>query len=153
MTPLHTMGTDVPRLGQVPGRRSFIARLWLLGSVAYGGLRALLVWRYLSGYGVNPWAFAAVELGSSAVYGWTSARLVIALVDRSWPVLRWLAPATLVAYAAPDVYVFATVGSLPDGLLRTVVGIVGVSFVVAVITLAREVLRARVGRASSGDGS
>lgn len=133
----------------MPDRRSFLARLWLLGSVAYGGLRALLVWRYLSGYGVNPWGFAAVELGSSAVYGWTSARVVIALVDRSWAALRWLAPATLVAYAAPDAYVFATVGSLPDGLLRTVVGIVVVSFVVAVLTLSREVVRGRSAKSAA----
>lgn len=139
------MGTFVPRLGQVTDRRSLLTRLWLLGSVAYGGLRALLVWRYLSGYGVDPWVFAAVELASSAAYGWTSAWLVIALVDRRWGALRWLAPGTLGAYAAPDIYVFATVGSLPDGLLRTVVGIVIVSAVVAAGTLAREVVRGRSG--------
>ena len=136
---------------QVADRRRLLARLWILGSVAYGGLRALLVWRYLSGYGVNPWGFAAVELASSAVYGWTSSRLVIALVDRAWPALRWLAPATLVAYGTPDAYVFASVGSLPDGLLRTIIGIVAVSFVVSALTLAREVARARARRGPARD--
>ena len=131
-------------------RRTLLSRLWVLGSVAYGGLRALLVWRYLSGYGVNPWGFAAVELGSSLVYGWSSARLVLALVDRRWPALRWLAPVTLAGYAAPDAYVLATVGTLPDGLLRTVVGIIVVSLVLAVITLVREVRRGRAAGAAAG---
>ena len=127
----------------MPGRRTLLTRLWVLGSVAYGGVRALLVWRYLSGYGVNPWWFAVVELSSSLAYGWTSARLVIALIDRSWSRLWWLGPATLVAYAAPDVYVFATVGEMPDGLLGTVITIVVVSSVLAVVTVAREVIRGR----------
>lgn len=120
-----------------------MARLWILGSVAYGGLRALLVWRYLSGYGVDPVWFAVVELGSSLVYGWASARLVLTLVDRHWRGLGLWAPATLVSYATPDAYVLVTVGHLPDGVLRTVVSIVVVSFLVAVMTLVREVRRGR----------
>lgn len=136
----------------MPDRRRFLARLWILGSVAYGGLRALLVWRYLSGYGVNPWWFAVVELSSSLAYGWTSSRMVIALVDRKWSTLRWMAPATLVAYASPDVYVFTTVGQMPDGLLRTVVTIVAISFVAATVTVTREVVRGRRARNESAMG-
>ena len=124
-------------------QRETLARLWLAGSVAYGGFRAVLVWRYLSGHGVDPLAFAAVELGSSVAYGWTSARLVVALVDREWSRLRLLGPVALVSYAAPDVFVLTTVGGLPAGLLRTVVTIVAVSSVAAVATLVREVRRGR----------
>ena len=130
-------------------QRETLARLWLAASIAYGGLRAALVWRYLSGHGVDPVVFAAVELGSSVAYGWASARLVIAIVDRQWPRLRWLVPATVLAYAAPDAFVLTTGGRLPDGLMRTVVTIVAVSFMVAVATLVREVRRGRV-RAGAG---
>lgn len=131
-------------------RRETLSRLWVAVSVAYGGLRALLVWRYLSGYGVNPWWFAIVELGSSVGYGWASARLVLAVVDRRWASLRLLAPATTLAYVAPDAYVFATVGRLPDGLWRTLVTIVAVSFALAAAALVREVRR---GRAAGGSRS
>lgn len=132
-------------------RRTLLSRLWVLGSVAYGGLRALLVWKFLSGYGVDPWVFAVVELASSAGYGWASARLVIHIIDRRWHGLRWSAPATLVAYGAPDAYVLATVGTLPDGLLRTVLAVVTVSAVLAVFAVVREVRRATV-RARAGAG-
>jgi len=126
-----------------------LSRLWILASVAYGGLRALLVWKFLSGYGVNPWVFASVELSSSAGYGWASARLVAHVVDRQWTGLRWSAPATLVAYAAPDGYVFLAVGHLPDGLWVTIITIVSVSAVLATVALVREIRRGRV-RAQAG---
>lgn len=101
------------------------------------------MWRYLSGYGVNPWGFAAVELGSSALYGWASARVVLTIVDRAWGSLWRVGPLAAAAYAVPDAYVFATLGHAPDGLVRTLVGIVGVSAVAAVVTLSREVRRRR----------
>ena len=128
-------------------RRTLLSRLWILGSVAYGGLRALLVWRFLSGYGVNPWVFATVELSSSACYGWGSARLVTHIIDRHWRALRWSVPATLAAYAAPDAYVLAAAGSLPDGLWATIISVVVVSAVLAVFAIAREVRRARAAQA------
>lgn len=124
-------------------RRTLLSRLWVLGSVAYGGLRALLVWKFLSGYGVNPWLFASVELSSSGAYGWTSARLVVHVIDRNWVGLRWSAPATLVAYATPDAYVFLTVGSLPNGLMATIITIVCVSASLASVALFREIRRGR----------
>lgn len=126
-------------------RRALLSRLWLLGSIAYGGVRALLVWRFLSGYGVNPWAFAAVELGSSALYGWASAKVVLAVADRSWGLLWRVGPLSVCAYAAPDAFVFATLGHAPDGLVRTLVGVVVLSALVAVVALVREVRRRRTG--------
>ena len=126
-------------------RRALLSRLWLLGSIAYGGVRALLVWRFLSGYGVNPWAFAAVELGSSALYGWASARVVLAVADRSWGLLWRVGPLSVCTYAAPDAFVFASLGHAPDGLVRTLVGVVVVSALVAVVALVREVRRSRPG--------
>ena len=130
-------------------RRMLLSRLWILASVAYGGLRALLVWKFLSGYGVNPWVFGTVELTSSAAYGWASARLVAHVVDRDWRALRWSAPATLAAYGSPDAYVFLSVGHLPDGLWASIVTIACVSAAVAVVALVREVRRGR-SRAQAG---
>lgn len=124
-------------------RRTLLSRLWVLGSVAYGGLRALLVWKFLAGYGVNPWVFATVELSSSAGYGWASARMVTHLIDAKWRSLGWSAPLTLVAYAAPDAYVVLAVGHLPDGLWATVITVVSVSAVLATVALVREVRRGR----------
>ena len=120
-----------------------MARAWVLGSVAYGLLRTALVWKFLSGYGVNPWWFGVVELGSSALYGVTSGRLVMGLVDENWTRVYRFAPAALLCYFAPDAYVFATVGRLPSDLLRTLVAIVALSAVLTAVSLIRTVRRNR----------
>lgn len=128
----------------MPGRRTFMTRIWLIGSIAYGLVRAFLVRRYLSDYGVNPWGFTAVELSSSAVYGWTSIRLVLDTVDSDWRRLRTHAPLAFVSYFAPDAYVFMSAGRMPPDLFATVVTIVAVSALVTASMLMRSIRRANV---------
>ena len=120
-----------------------MTRLWLVGAIGYGMLRIFLVRRYLSDYGVNAWGFAAVEIVSSAVYGWASARLVLDTVDSDWGRIRIHAPLALVGYFAPDAYVFTTVGALPSDLLITVVAIVAVSALITAVTVFRSLRSAR----------
>ena len=108
-----------------------------MASVLYGIVRTLLVWRFLSDYGVRPLAFGAIELASSALYGWASARLVLAIVDRR--ALLRPAALTLVGYLAPDVYIFASAARFPSDLLATVVGIAVASLVISAIGLARSI--------------
>lgn len=126
------------------GRRSFLTRAWLAGSIAYGCLRAVLVWTFLSGYGVNPWAYAFVELASSVVYGLMSGRAVLDLIDRDWRRLRTHGPLAIASYFAPDAFVFITVGGVPRGLLATIVAIVVVSAVITVVGTVRTVVRGRL---------
>ena len=132
----------------MPARRTFVTRIWLFGSIGYGLVRAFLVRRYLSDYGVNAWGFTAVELSSSAVYGWTSIRLVLDTVDSDWRRLRLHGPLAFVSYFAPDAYVFMTAGRMPPDLYATVVTIVVVSALVTALMLSRSLNRARRVRAN-----
>lgn len=127
-------------------RRELLSRLWIVGAVLYGAVRVALVWKFLAGYGVDPYRFAVVELASSLLYGWASARLVLAVVDRRWDALAWLAPLSLAGYIAPDVYVFATVGRVPDGVLATLVAIFVATAALGGFALIRQVRAARDAR-------
>jgi hypothetical protein len=120
------------------------SRVWIIASIAYGGLRTALVWRFLHQYGVNVWVFGIIELFASALYGLSSARVVTFLLARSWSHLRPWGVLTFVSYAIPDVYVFASAGTLPGSYLDVLIGIV---FVTAVLTAIGIVGQVRKGRA------
>lgn len=105
------------------------ARLWVGASIAYGGLRITLVWRYLHQFGVNVWVFAGIELLASAIYGLSSVRAVRALQNRSWIDLRKWGLVTLASYGAPDLYVFASARTLPMNYLQVLLGVVVVTAV------------------------
>ncbi len=123
----------------MPTRRSVLTQGWIVASILYGILRTVLVWRFLSDYGVHPIVFAVVELVSSALYGWASARLVIAVIDHDRTKRRSMALVTLIGYIAPDLYVFASADRFPDDLLVTVLAIAVVSALLTAFGLVRSV--------------
>jgi hypothetical protein len=126
--------------------RAFIEKGWILVSIGYGGVRAALVWTFLKKYGVNPYVFSLIEFSSAAIYGLSSARVVGAIVDANWDLLRTWVPIAVLSYAAPDVYVFASAGHLPGSMLEMLLGIVGVT---AVITTVGLVVQVRKGRTTT----
>lgn len=124
-------------------RRANFERGWILVSVAYGGLRAALVWKFLRKYGVNPYVFGVIEFVSAAIFGKSSAQVVGAVVDGAWIRLRpWLAIAVL-SYFAPDAYVFLSAGRLPSDMLAIVICVVSVTFVLTGVGMIAQVRRAR----------
>ena len=132
-------------------RRATLSRLWVLGSVLYGLVRVLLVWRFLSGFGVNVAAFAVVEASSSLAYGWFSSRAVLAVIDGHLrPAVRNALP-TVLAYGTPDVFVFLSAGRLPGGLRNTLLGMVTVTAAVTLTGLVLQVRRGRTARKGNGD--
>lgn len=114
-------------LGAVALKRQTIERSWVGVSLLYGLFRASLVWKFLAKYGVNTGVFLVIELGSSMLYGLSSARVVGAFVDSRWKSLRQWVPVALVTYAAPDAYVFLSAGRLPGSMLEILISIVCVT--------------------------
>jgi len=110
-------------------RRAQFERAWIIISVAYGGLRAALVWKFLRKYGVNPYVFGTIEFSSAALYGKSSAKVVGAVIDGTWGRIRSWLPTALLAYFAPDVYVFLSAGELPSDMLTILVAVVCVTLV------------------------
>ncbi len=119
------------------------SRVWIVASIAYGGLRTALVWRFLHQFGVNVWVFGVIELIASAVYGLSSARVVTHLLARNWSELRKWGLLAVISYAAPDVYVFVSAGTLPGSYLDVLIGIVLVTAALTVIGIVGEVRRGR----------
>lgn len=130
-------------LESVRVERSKLERLWILTSVAYGGLRTAIVWRYLKEYGVNVYAFGVVEFSTAAVYGLSSARIVGAVVDKNKTgMVRW-SPIAIMSFFAPDAFVFLSAGEMPSSLLEVLISVVVGTTILGVISLVSQVRKAR----------
>jgi hypothetical protein len=126
-------------------RRRVLERFWIVGSVAYGALRIAVADRTVTRYGVNIWAFAAVELSTAWLYGLATARVVGALVDRS---LRSAARGGAVAassFLAPEGFIVVTGRDMPSAVYLVIAGVVAVLGSVAAVTVLR---RVRAGRSA-----
>lgn len=124
-------------------RRRLLERLWIVGSVAYGGIRIFIADRTVKRYGVNIWAFAGVELGTSWIYGLSTARVVGALVDRHMRLaLKWGALA-VATFLAPETYIILTGRDMPAIVYVIVLALVSLLGTAAVVSLLR---RVRAGR-------
>ncbi len=95
------------------GRRDRLELMWFLVVMTWSVIRITAVGAWLQDYGVNPWHYAAIDLGSSAPYSLASARLLGALVDGRTRVAVTWGVATFVTFLAPDVYIFAAGRALP----------------------------------------
>ncbi len=124
-------------------RRAQIERGWIVVSVAYGGLRAALVWTFLKKYGVNPYIFGAIEFLSAAIYGKSSAQVVGVVVDGAWIGLRKLLPIAVFSYFAPDAYVFLSAGHLPGDMLAILLSVVCVTLALTGVGIVAQVRRGR----------
>jgi len=112
-------------------------------SVAYGGLRAALVWRFLQKYGVNPYVFAGIEFTSAVVYGKSSATVVGAVIDGAWNRIRSWLPLALLTYFVPDVYVLLSAGRLPSDMLAILLTMVCVTLGLTGVGIAGQIRRGR----------
>ena len=124
-------------------RRVNFGRGWILISVAYGGLRAALVWRFLRKYGVNPYVFAGVEFTSAAIYGKSSAKVVGAVIDGAWKRIRSCLPKAVLAYFAPDLYVLLSAGRLPGDMLAILLTMVCVTLGLTGVGIWSQIRRGR----------
>ena len=126
--------------------RAQIERGWILVSIAYGGLRAALVWKFLKKYGVNPYLFGVIEFVSAAIYGKSSAQVVGAVIDVAWVRLRKWLPIAVFSYFAPDAYVFLSAGHLPSDMLAILISVVCVTLVLTAVGILAQVRQGRQGR-------
>jgi hypothetical protein len=126
-----------------PARRRSLERIWIVGSMLYGGLRIFVADHTVRRYGVNIWGFAVVELGTAFVYGLATARVVGAMVDRRRDrITRW-APIALGSFLAPEAYIVLTGHRMPR-VVYVAVGLLVVTMgTIAVVSLTRKVAAAR----------
>lgn len=137
MTEIDATALDVTKRA----RRLEIA--WVAVVVLYGVGRSLAVWKMLARYGVNPFIYFFIDVGSSLPYGVATARLVRSFVRHdSKEAIKWgvLATATFIA---PDIYLVATLHRAPKYVYGVIAVIVVSLGSLAVLGVRRQLLSNR----------
>lgn len=99
--------------------------------MAYAVGRALIVWPTLGEYGINPWAFLGIDVGTAWPYAYGQLRVVKEARSKNWGGTQIWAAIALLSFVAPYAYI-AGAGSGEMPLLAwIVIGVLMVLFGVA----------------------
>ncbi len=115
---------DVPH-GVIAELRSLgsLGKVWTLTVIVFCIARAVVVWPLLTEYGVNPWWFLALDVGTSPTYGLGQAMGVKILRNERRPMkdaVPWVAM-VLLSFLAPYLYLLASAGHLPAYVIAGVI--------------------------------
>jgi hypothetical protein len=89
-------------------RRKRLERAWIVIGVGYSIVRVFIANATVKKYGVNIWAFAVVEIGSSFPYSLGTARVVARLVDKSYRSATKWGMLAAVCFIAPETFIVIT---------------------------------------------
>jgi hypothetical protein len=118
-----------------------LGQAWTVGVVVLCLARAALIWPMLVEYGIDPWWFLVLDVGTAPAYGVGQAMGVKLLRDEARPVrdaLPWIAM-VLVSFVAPYGYVLRSAGHLPSYVVWGVLGWMAVFGALGAWRMAREV--------------
>lgn len=122
-------------------RVGWLGKAWIASIFGYSVIRALVVWPTLGDYGVNPWAFLAVDIGTAWPYAYGQVRVVNAARARAWGETQRWALISLLAFIAPYAYIAgAGSGRMPIVAWVIVLGLM-VAFGVASVIRIRRLIR------------
>jgi hypothetical protein len=130
-------------------RRHRLSVTWAVLVVGWSLLRAAVVWAGLSQYGVNPWAYLAIDLASAGVDAFTTPRFVLGLIDGRYSEAAKWGALSLFAFVIPDLYIFATTRELPGMVVAVILVVISITLAVAVIGVVKKVRAGRTGRDDS----
>ena len=109
-------------------RVGWVGKAWIVGVFGYSLLRALIVWPTLGDYGVNPWIFLAIDVGTAWPYAYGQVRVVNEGRARNWSGMQLWSVIALAAFVAPYAYIVgAGSGDMPL-LAWIVIGLLVVVF-------------------------
>lgn len=121
------------------------ARAWAVATIGWSLVRTTVAWAALRRYGLDPWTYLVVDLSSAVVLAVSTPRMVIGFVDDRYRSAAAWALVSLVAFVAPDTYIFLDTTRLPIAAVATVCAVVTITLTVSTFGVARKV---RAGRAS-----
>lgn len=136
---------DVPLTAEQLIRRRRLSITWAVIVVTWSLVRAAVVWAGLSRYGVNPWAYLAVDLFSAGIDAFTTPKFVLALIDGKYNQAAKWGSLTIFAFVIPDIYIFKTTHELPGTVIAIICIVIAISLAVAVVGVVSKV---RAGRAT-----
>ena len=126
-----------------PERRNFVGKIWIIGSVLYDVVRAVIVTLLFSKHGINGWVYFAYEMTFAVVFGIASFRLTVALVDHQVNKVRLYGLLTFLTFFAPDAYIVIAGYGIPTSTYILLGLYLAVSTSVALVELFNKVRRKR----------
>ena len=118
-----------------------LGQAWTLGVIVLCVARAAVIWPMLVEYGINPWWFLVLDVGTAPAYGLGQAMGVKLLRDETRPMrdaVPWIAM-VLVSFVAPYGYVLRSAGHLPGYVVYGVLAWMAVFGGLGAWRMAREV--------------
>ena len=92
----------------------WLGKAWIAGVLAYAVLRALIVWPTLGEYGVSPWAFLVIDVGTAWPYAYGQVRVVTEARALNWGGMQLWAAIAMLSFIAPYAYIVgAGSGDMP----------------------------------------
>ncbi len=95
-----------------------VRRAWVVGVVGYSILRAVIAWGLFRDYGVNPWVFAVIDVGTAIPYATAIAALPTAIVHGHRAAIARHSLVATGTFFAP----YAYVGLMAEGAPTNLVG-------------------------------
>jgi len=118
-------------------------RLWAGLVVLYSIGRALVVWRVLAKYGVNPVIYLVIDVITSWPYGIATARIVLNVLRRRWSRVRNWTFVAVPTFIAPDLYLLIAAHRAPRAVYVVLIMVIVFLAAAAVATLMQQI---RAGR-------
>ncbi|CAB4887722.1 unannotated protein [freshwater metagenome] len=116
-------------------KRRLLERLWVIVVIAYGAGRAIVVWKALGQYGVNPWIYLALDVTSSWPYAVATARLVTSVIDREFSRAKSWGLLAAVTFLIPDLYILAVARDVPTEVYAIIIAIISLLALLAILSL------------------
>ena len=118
----------------------WLGKAWILGVVAYAVLRALIVWPTLGDYGVSPWVFLIIDVGTAWPYAYGQVRIIKAARARQWGDTQLWSLITLLSFLAPYLYIVGAGSQEMPLLAYIIIGVLMVAFGAAsIVRLVKQV--------------
>ena len=116
--------------------------------LAWSFIRTLLVWAAVGDYGLNPWIYLSIDLCSAVIDAITTPRMVLSFIDEHYRQAVGWGVIALVAFIIPDVYIFLGTRHLPTNLIIIICSVIGLTLVIAVVSVLRKIHKGRSERAA-----
>ena len=127
-------------------KRQLYSRLWASVVILWSVTRTVIIWAAVGQYGFNPWVYLLLDLFCSTIDAFTTPRMVLSFIDDQYNAAAKWATISLVAFIAPDIYIFAGTRHLPKKVIVVLVLVITAMLVIAVVAVVRKVRKGRAER-------
>ena len=119
-------------------RQNSLERVWFIVVVAWSILRVVFADVFFAKYGINIWIFAGVEVISSPIFAFATAKMVVALSKHHIRNSILWGFSTLTSFGAPDIYLLTTGKNLPWLAYLVVIGIMAIAGSMSFVKMRRK---------------